>query len=71
MDRVVVLIEILNAGVESVLRLVFGCLIQHIDQVAAQDLELGHQTVAVEGGYRHLGSPAAIGFDPGHAALIE
>jgi len=71
LNRIVVLIETLDAGAEAVLDLILGRRIQHIDQVAAQDLQLRHQTVAVEGRDRHIGSSAAIGFDPRDAPLIE
>jgi len=33
--------------------------------------ELGDQTVAVKCRHRHLRPTASVGFDPGHAALIE
>jgi hypothetical protein len=71
LDRVVVLIEVLDASAEAVVGLILRCLIQHIDQVAAQDLELGYQAVAVEGGDRHVGPTGAIGFDPRDTTLIE
>jgi hypothetical protein len=71
LDTVVVLAEILDAGVEAIVGLVVGRLIEHIDQITAQDLQLGDQPVAVERRHRHLRSAAPIGFDPGHATLIE
>jgi hypothetical protein len=70
-DCVVTLDEFCDAGVEAILGLILGLLIQHVDQVAAQNLELGYQPVAVECGDRHLRSPVSIGLDPGDAALIE
>src|ERR1700704_5575747 len=70
-DGVVTLTEVCDAGVEAILGLVLGLLMQHVDQVAAQNLELGHQPVAVECGNRHFRSPVSVGLDPGDAALIE
>jgi len=71
LDGIRALIEFLNASVEAVVGLILGRLVQHIDQVAAQDLEFGDEAVAVECRHRHLGPPTAIGFDPGDATLIE
>ena len=48
LDGIRALIEILNASVEAVVGLILGRLVQHIDQVAAQDLEFGDEAVAVK-----------------------
>jgi hypothetical protein len=70
-DAVAILAEFCYARVEAVIGLILGRLIQHVDQVATQDLELGDDAVAVECRHRHLGPATSIGFDPRQAALIE
>jgi hypothetical protein len=46
-------------------------LIQHVDQITAQDLQLRHHPVAVERFDRHLRATAAVGADPRDAALVQ
>jgi hypothetical protein len=70
-DTVVTLVERGDVGVEAVFDGVLGGLVQHVDQVAAKDLELGDETVAVESGHRHFGTTAAVGPHPGHTGLLE
>jgi hypothetical protein len=70
-DRVIVLAEFCYAGVEAIVGLILGRLIQHVDHVATQDLELRHQTVAIKCRRRHRCSPVSVGLHPGHSALIE
>jgi hypothetical protein len=70
-DAVVVSLERRNTCVEAIFDGVLRGLVQHVDEVAAKDLQLGHQPVAVEGGDRHLGAAAAVGRHPGNAVLFE
>lgn len=58
-------------GVETVFGAVLGGLVEHIHQVAAQDLQLRHHAVAVERRHRHLGAAAAVGSHPRRATLFE
>jgi hypothetical protein len=70
-DGVVGLFECGDARVEAVLDAVLGVLVQHVDEVAAQDLQLRHHAVAVECLDRHLRSTAAVDANPGNAPLAH
>ena len=70
-DTGVVLGQAVDARVEPILGSVFGGLVEHVDEVAAEDLQLGHRPVAVECIDGHLGAAAAIGAHPGDAALEQ
>jgi hypothetical protein len=71
LDSVVVLLQIRNAGVEPVFGPVFRRLVKHVDQIAAQNLQLGDQAVAAKGRDRHLGAAAAVRPHPGRTALFQ
>jgi hypothetical protein len=69
LDAVVALGELGDGVVEEVLHVVAGGLVEAVDQVPAQDLQLGDGAAGVTqqvGG--HAGQPLAGGVDVGHAA---
>ncbi len=70
-DAVVILDQRRNPGVEAVFDGVLGGAVEHADEIAAQNLQLGDQAVAVERGHRHLGAVAAVGAHPRNAVLHQ
>jgi len=71
LDPVVGLVELLDPGVEPVLDGVLGGLMEHVDQIAAQDLQFRHDAVAVERLDGHFRPTAAVRADPCDAALCQ
>lgn len=71
LDAVGVLGEGRHPQAEQVRDVVLGRVGQHVGQVAAQNLDLADDPVAVERVDRHLGDVAPGGVDVGDAALVD